>query len=234
MFKYVLPFVFAVWVVAVRPALSQQTSAGYADRAEMDGQGNVYVSSGDGRLITMAGPGYCAEVITAADNQTVGCSITKTSDLEVRRLEIFLRGGVRKAIDLDAPVAEWRFWNNGRQVAVHYGPRSGAGTYALYDSATGNVVEKLAEPPEEKSLPQWAKGAGQIQDESVPEIATLNQDRTKWIAKVMRRIGTLQPGMKRSDLSKLFTTEGGLSTRDQRVYVIETISLPYLQWSISD
>ena len=85
-----------------------------------------------------------------------------------------------------------------------------------------------------------------------------------WIAKVMRQIGSIQPGMRRKDLAKIFTTQGGLSSPQQRTYVhvecpyikvdvrfkatdgkadtpeedpediIESISRPYLQWGVFD
>jgi hypothetical protein len=81
---------------------------------------------------------------------------------------------------------------------------------------------------------------------------------------VLRQIGKFKPGMRRKDLLKVFTTEGGLSTRTQRTYIyiecpyikvtvhfkpssnesteirddpddiIESISQPYLQWGVSD
>jgi hypothetical protein len=92
----------------------------------------------------------------------------------------------------------------------------------------------------------------------------LTQERTKWIAKVLRQIGKIKPGMRRRDLLREFTTEGGLSNRFQRTYVhvecpciqvnvrfkpisgdhnvmeenagdiIESISQPYLAWGAMD
>jgi hypothetical protein len=108
------------------------------------------------------------------------------------------------------------------------------------------------------------QGQAEIQDESVPMSAALTQERTKWIAKVMRQIGKIKPGMRRRDLLRVFTTEGGPSNRFQRTYVhvecpyikvnvrfkatssersvftedpndlIESISQPYLAWSAMD
>jgi hypothetical protein len=97
-----------------------------------------------------------------------------------------------------------------------------------------------------------------------PNRAALTQERTYWIANVLRQIEKIKPGMQRKELSGIFTTEGGLSNRFQRSYVhvdcpyikvnvrfkaasdetnalkedpddtIESISQPFLQWSISD
>lgn len=85
-----------------------------------------------------------------------------------------------------------------------------------------------------------------------------------WIAKVLRRIENIKPGMRRRDLLKVFKGEGGLSDRFHRTYVhiecpyikvdvrfkaasnehdtlredsedvIETISRPYLAFSVPD
>ena len=88
-------------------------------------------------------------------------------------------------------------------------------------------------------------------------------EHEKWILQVIREIDTIKPGMTRRDLAKLFTLEGGLSTRTQRTYcyrecgfikvsvhfrpvenvgsmreseddVITEVSLPYLQLNIID
>jgi hypothetical protein len=46
-----------------------------------------------------------------------------------------------------------------------------------------------------------------------------SQDHIAWVAQALRRMRTIQPGMRRSDLLKVFTIEGGLSARSQRTYV---------------
>lgn len=91
-----------------------------------------------------------------------------------------------------------------------------------------------------------------------------NEEHTKWIASVMDSIETIKPGMTREDLSMVFTTEGGLSSRLRRTYVykqcpyvkvtvefeaganpddhltempedrIVKISMPFLQYSVTD
>jgi hypothetical protein len=94
--------------------------------------------------------------------------------------------------------------------------------------------------------------------------AALTQERTYWVARVLRQIEKIEPGMRRKDLGGIFTTEGGLSNRFQRTYVhvdcpyikvnvrfkaasdetnalkedpddtIESVSRPFLQWSTMD
>jgi len=233
--------------------------------AHLDPEGNVYVSSDQGKLIKMAGAGHCSEVIFASDRQTVACAVMKdTTDLSWWRLEIYLKGGTTTRIELGGLIREWHFWNDGRQVAVYSGPLEGPAAYALYDTASGRVLEKMTELPDESLLPQWAKSPMQLADESVPTSAALIRERTMWIAKVLRQIQKIKPGMRRKDLLKAFMTEGGLSNRQQQTFVyadcpyikvdvrfrvdtsrsdiggkdvedvIETISRPYIAWSVMD
>lgn len=86
----------------------------------------------------------------------------------------------------------------------------------------------------------------------------------QWIAKSLREIEGVKVGMARAELAKVFTTEGGLSTRTQQRFVyrecpyikvevefeavgqsgnqtirspedkIKKISKPFLEWTISD
>jgi hypothetical protein len=236
--------------------------------AELDSRGNVYVSSNDGGLIWMADTNHCTETIVAPDSQTVVCRVVRDQKpgefLPTLRLEVYSKGGQTKSIEPGGAILEWHFWDDGRQIAIHSGSRAGSGIYARYDTATGQLIEKLDKISDERLLPRWAKSREQIQDESVPMSDALTRERTMWIAKVLRQIGDIQPGMRRKDLVRAFTTEGGLSNRFQRTYVsveclyikvdvrfkpandeqdaltedpediVESISQPYLQWSVLD
>ena len=88
----------------------------------------------------------------------------------------------------------------------------------------------------------------------------IERDHTAWIAGALNAMQTIKVGMTRSDLVKLFTTEGGLSTTSRRTYVyrqcpyikvdvkfaassrdgelptdkIVEVSRPYLAWSVMD
>ena len=98
----------------------------------------------------------------------------------------------------------------------------------------------------------------------MPAGPQFNAERTKWIAKTLYQIGKLQPGMRRKDVLKILTEEGGLSTRLQKTYVspecpyikvdirfrtvadagnsleedpedvVESVSRLYLAWSVMD
>jgi hypothetical protein len=94
-------------------------------------------------------------------------------------------------------------------------------------------------------------------DQTTPDI---DQEHTAWVASVIRTVQTIKVGMTRSDLMKVFATEGGFSTTSQRRYVycecplikvdmkfaassrdeelptdkIVEVSHPYLAWSVGD
>jgi hypothetical protein len=251
MTNHATPRVTLLLMLLVLPCAAQKT--GYNKEAELDEKGNIFVSSDAGRLIWMADTRHCSESIFATDRQTVGCMVAPSMSSRPHR-----------AIEPGAPILDWHFWEEGREVAVHSGLNLRQGTYALYESATARVIEKLAEPAEEIALPQWAKSQSQIQDEAVPMSAALTRERTYWIARVLRQIEKIEPGMRRKDLGGILTTEGGLSNRFQRTYVhvdcpyikvnvrfkaasdetnalkedpddtIESVSEPFLQWSTMD
>jgi hypothetical protein len=94
------------------------------------------------------------------------------------------------------------------------------------------------------------------------EIQQSSPAQTQWIAASLKTMQTIKPGMARADLLKVFTTEGGISTRRQRRYIfrecpyikvlvefdpvddrdfvespsdrITKISQPFLEWTIAD
>jgi hypothetical protein len=213
--------VASILLIGSTPRALPKQETKFTSQAEFDDERNIYVSSNQGFLIKMADSEHCMEAIVADDQQTVACMVRLESEeppLSVE-LEIYLKGGQRKTIKPGAPIRDWHFWKGGQQIAVYSGPRNEPGTYRLYDTASADLIETVAEPSEERLLPQWAKSQSEIKDESVPMSPSLTQERTKWIAKVLRRIGKIKPGMRRKDLLTEFTTEGGLSNRFQRTYV---------------
>lgn len=207
--------------------------------------------------------GHCSEIVGTPGNQTFVCLVSKRSSerfSEPPQIEIY-RGSKRiQTIEPGKPIIEWHFWKDGEQLAVHSGTRDTLGTYALYDTTTGVQIDRVSDSIEPGRLPQWAKSRSQLDDESVPESPALSKQRDMWVAKVYRKIETIHPGMKRSQLTPVFTTEGGISNRFQRTYVsidcpyikvdirfkdskgdalhedpddiIESVSRPYLEWRI--
>src|SRR5882762_4086366 len=115
-------------------ALRKQRSE-FTRQAEFDAEGNIYVSSNQGFLIKMADSEHCLGVSVADDKQTVGCMVWLKSEeppLSVE-LDIYLKGGQRKTIEVGAPIREWHYWKGGLQITVYSGSRNDLGTYALYD-----------------------------------------------------------------------------------------------------
>ncbi len=130
---------------------------GYNKEAELDEKGNIFVSSDAGRLIWMADTGHCSESIFATDRRTVGCMVAPSTDVfppaPSLKLQIYLKGGKKRTIEPGAQILDWHFWEEGREVAVHFGLNVRRGTYALYESSTARVIENLTEPADEMALP---------------------------------------------------------------------------------
>lgn len=213
-----------------------------------------------------AGSQHCSVAQSTPDNRTFACQVWNGDPQLFRSpLQIEIAHGAAKAfaIGTGEPILEWHFWND-QQIAVHYRAQNAQRAYVLYDTAAGSEVDVASETNRSVQLPQWAKTRTQIEDEAVPESAELTQQRTAWMAKLLRKLGTLHPGMRRKDLSALLTTEGGLSTRFAQTYVsrecpfikvyirfkrvngdadvltekpddvVESVSQPYLGWPTYD
>ena len=82
-------------IVASAPRSLQDKKFEYNKQAELDAEGNVYVSSDKGNLIKMADRWHCLEVEVADDKQTVGCMVRLKSEEPPQslQLEIYLKGG---------------------------------------------------------------------------------------------------------------------------------------------
>lgn len=203
---------------------------------------------------------HCSEAQGTVDGKSIACMVWD-GDAEKfshpRQLEIYRNQRLIVTIEPGAPIREWHFWKEGEQLSVHTGMGTG-GTYQLYDTATGKLVDQVNAPSNPSELPQWAKDRSELEDESVPEGPPYAQQRKLWIAKVLKQIESIHPGMTRKDLWLTFTTEGGLSTRQQQTFIykdcpyikvdvvfsgtgateaedrIVSISRPYLAFSVTD
>ncbi|MGC0773496.1 MAG: hypothetical protein WB543_11220 [Candidatus Acidiferrum sp.] len=56
---------------------------------------------------------------------------------------------------------------------------------------------------------------------TLPGEPVIDWEHSQWVNSVLAWIATIKPGMTRSDLLRVFTTEGGLSTRTHRTYVLK-------------
>jgi len=209
-------------------------NSGDDNQAGVDKKGNIFVTSKDGGRILMSNTRHCAMATFADDRQTVGCMVVPSTNgfppPPFLQLEIYLRGGEERTIEPGAPILEWHFWEDGRKVAVHSGPRVREGTYTLYESTTARVIAKLTAPADEKTLPQWATRPAESEDEAAPTSSALREERTLWIAEVLRQIEKIEPGMRRKDLGGILTTEGGLSSRFEQTFVY--VDCPYIKVTV--
>lgn len=200
----------------------------------LDPEGNVFVPSSDGSPVRVAEAGHCNEVRFAPDGRTAGCRVKQENaagqPAATLQLEIYMSGPRTTIISPGAPIRDWHFWNDAKQISVYWGDSNGPAMYSLYDAASGNLVEQLAEPTDLRTLPQWAKTAAELEIEGVPQSPALDRERTDWISSVLLRVERIQPGMHRKDLLELFATEGGVSTRTQRVYVLR--ECPYIKITV--
>ena len=57
--------------------------------------------------------------------------------------------------------------------------------------------------------------------------AVADQALTRSMSKVLEEVSSIQAGMSRADLLRIFTTEGGISTRDEQRYVYRRC--PYIK-----
>lgn len=57
------------------------------------------------------------------------------------------------------------------------------------------------------------------------------EEHRQWIGSVLQSVATIKPGMTRTDVLRLFSEEGGLSTRTQRTYVYQ--QCPYIKIDIT-
>jgi hypothetical protein len=60
-----------------------------------------------------------------------------------------------------------------------------------------------------------------------PKPAVADQALTRSIDQVLKDVSSVQAGMSRADLLRVFTTEGGISTRDEQRYVYRRC--PYIK-----
>jgi len=174
--------------------------------------------------------GHCSVAQGSIDGRTFACQVWDNNAEKFSnpvQVEIYRNHKRIVAIEPGSPIREWHFWKGGNQIAIHFGSQNALGTYALYDTGSGIQVNRLKPLTGYDHLPQWAKGQAQLNDESVPETATFSQERALWIAKVLRQIDSVHPGMTRKDLLPIFTRDGGLSGRMQSTYVYK--NCPYIK-----
>jgi hypothetical protein len=219
-------------VLTTIPSLSLAQTTQKVQEAGIDHDGNIFVSSENGHRITMAPANHCLQASGTIEGETMLCFVSRGAGesglpLPQLRLEVYLRGGKRVVIEPGGPIRDWHFWNDQQAISISFNDEKELARDSLYELETGQLIDTIDEPSDLSKLPQWAKSQSEIEDEAVPSSASLAVERSHWIAKMMRQIQTIHPGIRRKDLAPLFQTEGGLSTRTQRTYVLA--ECPYIK-----
>jgi len=177
---------------------------------------------------------HCSVAQSTEDGKTFVCMVWDGDPKKFSnplQLEIYRDLQLVATINTGDPIREWHFWKNGEQLSIHSGRQGEVGIYRLYETARGKQVEQAKSVSHPGDLPQWAKDRSELDDESVPEGAAYSQQRTLWIAKVLKQIDLIHPGMTRRDLQETFKTEGGISTRTQQTYVYK--DCPYIKVDVT-
>jgi hypothetical protein len=121
------------FVVASTPGPLREQQFEVHRQAELDADGNSYDSSDQGKLIWIDNTKRCSELREVSDQQTVGCRVMQDPELgntlPSLQLESYRKAGHKVIIELGAPIANWRFWKDGEQVAVSFGPVDAPATY---------------------------------------------------------------------------------------------------------
>ena len=100
-------------------SVAKQQQLEYNQEAELDTEGNIYVSSEQGKLIWMGNTKRCSELRETPDRQTFGCRVmpgrNPGNDMTTLQLEIYRNCGHKVIIEPGALIRDWRFWKNGEQ-----------------------------------------------------------------------------------------------------------------------
>jgi hypothetical protein len=116
------------------------------------------------------------------------------------QIEVYRNRQLVLTIETDAPIREWHFWKEGKQLSVQVGKRADRGAEELFNLTGRTRTSRLDSVSPVSELPQWAKGCAELEDESVANGPRCSELRTRWIAKVLRQIEVIAPGMTPGDL----------------------------------
>jgi hypothetical protein len=93
-------------LISSMPGSLREQQFEYNKQAEFDADGNIYVSSDQGKLIRMADPKHCSEAHVANDQQTVGCRVMQNQELGNTvpsfRLRFIGKVAVRELLNLES------------------------------------------------------------------------------------------------------------------------------------
>lgn len=90
--------------------------------------------------------GHCSLAQGTVDGKTFACMVWDHDPARFSnptQIEIYRRHKRVYAIEPGSPIREWHFWREGKELAVYYGTKDELGTYALYETSTGQQVDRV-------------------------------------------------------------------------------------------
>jgi len=132
-------------------------------RVYLDQGQNVHVVQVDSQDVRVTYQGHYSDPQVSPDRRTVGMLPVDSLDdgvghvVEVStKLKLVRGGGFVQQIEAGGFIRSWSFARDGKAVAIYSGGLHFAGTYELYDTATGAMLEYAKDPVTEAS-PDWVR-----------------------------------------------------------------------------
>lgn len=130
-----------------------------------DNFSHIHVVYANGEDIRVTNSGSFTDSKLAEDKRTVGwLDYVDIGDPKwnvppdtwvSQKLFIWKDGKIISTIEPGGFVRGWRFWKNGKQVAIYVGGLHFAGSYELYDISSKKLIESIEEL---KGKPEWTNG----------------------------------------------------------------------------
>jgi len=132
-------------------------------RVYVDAGRNVHVVQVDSQDVRVTYQGHYRDPQLSPDRRTVGMLTVDSLDdgtghsVEVSTKLKLLRGlGFVQQVEPGGFIRSWSFARDGKAVAIYSGALHFAGTYELYDAATGAMLE-YAKDPVTQTSPDWVR-----------------------------------------------------------------------------
>ncbi|HKQ57033.1 MAG TPA: hypothetical protein VJY35_04125 [Candidatus Eisenbacteria bacterium] len=132
----------------------------------LDDERRVVVQAPSGQWFVFSGRAMCDDPKLTPDGRTVGYRVLRrippsadsipTTEV-AEELRIHAPGRPIRRIVPGGYIRSWRFWSDGRQVALYSGGLHFAGFYVLYDIASGRDLYFASDPVTSRS-PGWVRG----------------------------------------------------------------------------
>jgi hypothetical protein len=201
-FFLVAAFTHSFSLVAVAQNRAQKESASFKNVEETVSKlllVPVYTAS-DEKLLNEAGDGAALAITRIVSEQEMNSPETG------RRILLILH------LAFEAPQSIIERNNKTRRTALRLIDQLEHTDYGRQPNVIGNARFEI----KHNTSTGWP-----LEPVALPGEPVIDWGHTQWVGNVLAWIATIKPGMTRSDLLRVFTTEGGLSTRTRRTYVLK-------------